>query len=673
MKTNTQIPDASVSTSSGKPIRVLVLEHSAPDVELCLQELDRAGVACEAEVAATREEFQSLLHMKPFDIILSDYRLPGWNGMDALEALKTSGKDIPFIMVTGTMGEEAAVECIKQGVHDYILKDHLARLPSAVQRALSEKSLRDERARAAETLQESEARNRELVENAAFGIFRSRASGEFLDVNPTLVRMLGYDSREELLGRNLLADVYRYPHQRSALLEECNRTGRVDGAEVDWRKKDSTIITVRLNGRHTSAKNNESAFDEVFAEDVTQLRAMEQQLRGIQKFEAIGQLAGGIAHDFNNVIGAIHGWAEIGLGQAGASPFACEHFRKIRDQAERAASLTRQLLAFARRQILEPRDINLNQTVEAILAFLEKVIGSDVELKVLLAPDLATIRADPSQIEQVLMNLCLNARDAMAEGGRLVIETGLADLDEEYCRYHTYATPGRYVTLNVSDTGIGMDTATRERVFEPFFTTKELGKGTGLGLATVYGIVKQHNGFIEVYSEPGVGSTFRVYLPVSTSLAKKIENQPVRNESPVPHGQELVLLAEDHEGVRSMALETLEGFGYRVVVARDGEEALHLFEARSTEISLAILDVVMPRLGGPALYNKLSAIKAHLPVIFTTGYMGEIATLESLLATGAALLQKPYSPASLGRKAREVLDAAAKTSTESFHAPARRK
>ncbi len=257
------------------------------------------------------------------------------------------------------------------------------------------------------------------------------------------------------------------------------------------------------------------------------------------------------------------------------------------------------------------------------------------------------------------MHLCLNARDAMPDGGRLLVETAMTDLDEEYCRFHTYAIPGRYVALNVSDTGMGMDAATRERIFEPFFTTKELGKGTGLGLATVYGIVKQHNGFIQVYSEPGVGSTFRIYFPVSAVQGEKVDAPPLRIESAVPHGKELILLAEDHEGVRSMALETLEGFGYRVVVARDGEEASRLFEAGSKEIALAVLDVVMPRLGGPALYDKLKVIKPNLPVIFTTGYLGEVLSLEPLLASGAAaLLQKPYSPASLGRKIRQVLDAA---------------
>jgi len=795
MTENPSISPASRPSGSAEPVRILILEHSSSDVELCLQELDRAGIPCEATVAGTREEFQALLALKTFDIVLSDYRLPDWTGMEAFEALKSSGKEIPFLLVTGRLGEEAAVECIKHGIHDYIPKSHLSRLPSAVRRAIKEKSLRDERRRATETLKESEARareqfaeleqlyrtapiglalvdqnlkyvrvndalaanngipasehigrqlrqiipdaaatveplyrqvlesglpligvelqtaiqaqpgvvrdfltsyypllgedgvprgvntimldvterkrtelelrrsdarNRELIDNAPYGIFRSRATGQLLDVNPTLVRMLGHDSRDELLCRNLLDDIFRYPQQRAALLEECNRTGRVDSAEAEWKRKDGAHLTVRLSGRLVPAENQESAAYELFAEDVTQIRAMEQQIRGIQKFEAIGQLAGGIAHDFNNVIGAIHGWAEIGLDQPGGSPSAYEHFRKIRDQADRAAGLTRQLLAFARRQILEPRDVNLNQTVETILSFVEKIIGSDIELKMLLAPDLAAIRADVSQIEQVLMNLCLNARDAMPEGGHLTIETGMAEFDEEYCRLHLYAIPGHYVALNVSDNGVGMDAATRERIFEPFFTTKELGKGTGLGLATVYGIVKQHHGFIEVYSEPGVGSTFRVYLPVSTSPAKKIETLPARNDSPVPRGQELILIAEDHEGVRTMALETLEGFGYRVVVARDGEEALHLFEAGAEEIALAVLDVVMPRLGGPALYQKLTAIKPQISVIFTTGYMGEIASLEPFLAHGATLLQKPYSPASLGRRVREVLDAAAK-------------
>jgi two-component system cell cycle sensor histidine kinase/response regulator CckA len=790
---------------NGEAIRILLLEHCAPDVELCLQELDRAGIVFEAAVAASREEFLALIRAKPFDVVLSDYRFPEWTGMEALEALQNSGKDIPFLLVTGTLGEEAAVECIKRGVHDYILKGHLSRLPSAVQRASKEKSLRDERTRAAEALKESEARareqfaeleqlyrtapiglalvdqnlnyvrvneafaamngipaeehigrqlrkiipdaaatveplyhqvlesgmpligieiqtaiqaqpgvvrdflvsyypllgedgtprgvntivldvterkhtelelrrsdarNRELIDNAIYGILRARATGELLEVNPALVRMLGYDSREDLLCRNLLEDVHRYPQQRAALLKECDRTGRVESAEVEWKRKDGTSITVRVSGRSVPVENQESVSYELFAEDVTQIRAMENQIRRIQKFEAIGQLAGGIAHDFNNVIGAIHGWAEIGVDQPGSSPAAYDHFRKIRDQAERAAGLTRQLLAFARRQVLEPRDISLNQTVETVLTFVEKVIGSNIELRVSLASELPTVLADASQVEQVLMNLCLNARDAMPDGGRLAIETAMVELDAEYCRYHSYALPGRYIALNVSDNGIGMDAATRERIFEPFFTTKELGKGTGLGLATVYGIVKQHNGFVQVYSEPGVGSTFRVYLPVGTTQAKATETPPARDTTPVPHGQEVILIAEDHEGVRTMALETLEGFGYRVVVARDGEEALHMFEERSGEIALVVLDVVMPRLGGPALYNKLKVMKPRLAVIFTTGYLGEIAALEPLLAGGAALLQKPYSPASLGRRVREVLDAAAKAVRESSPAAA---
>src|SRR5712692_644916 len=548
MTENPSISPASRPSGSAEPVRILILEHSSSDVELCLQELDRAGIPCEATVAGTREEFQALLALKTFDIVLSEYRLPDWTGVYAFEALKSSGKEIPFLLVTGRLGEEAAVECIKRGVHDYIPKSSLSRLPSAVRRAIKEKSLRDECMRATETLKESEARAREqfaeleqLYRTAPIGLALVDQNLKYVRVNdalaanngipasehigrqlrqiipdaaatveplyrqvlesglpligvelqtaiqaqPGVVRdfltsyypLLGEDgvprgvntimldvterkrtelelrrsdarnrelidnapygifrSRDELLCRNLLDDIFRYPQQRAALLEECNRTGRVDSAEAEWKRKDGAHLTVRLSGRLVPAENQESAAYELFAEDVTQIRAMEQQIRGIQKFEAIGQLAGGIAHDFNNVIGAIHGWAEIGLDQPGGSPSAYEHFRKFRDQADRAAGLTRQLLAFARRQILEPRDVNLNQTVETILSFVEKIIGSDIELKVLLAPDLAAIRADVSQIEQVLMNLCLNARDAMPEGGHLTIETGMAEFDEEYCR-----------------------------------------------------------------------------------------------------------------------------------------------------------------------------------------------------------------------------------------------
>ena len=384
---------------------------------------------------------------------------------------------------------------------------------------------------------------------------------------------------------------------------------------------------------------------------------MERQLRQARKFEAIGQLAGGIAHDFNNVVGAILGWAELGLEQNRANPHVSDRFSRIREQAERAAALARQLLAFARQQVLQPQAVDINAITSGLVSFLDKVIGKDIELKVVTAA-LDAVKADPTQLEQVLMNLCLNARDAMPEGGRLLIETEMVELDDSYCRFYPYVKPGRYAVMSVSDTGIGMDTETRERIFEPFFTTKERGKGTGMGLATAYGIVKQHGGFIHVYSEPGQGSLFRVYLPAQEGMAAEgaSAKAPAASLGEM-RGTETILIAEDHESIREMARQTLTNLGYRVLSACDGEEALKLCEKE--EPSLAILDVVMPKLEGTAAASKLTALFTGLPILFTSGYSQDSENLAATMAD-AQYLQKPYSPTTLGRLVREILDKAKK-------------
>jgi len=286
-------------------------------------------------------------------------------------------------------------------------------------------------------------------------------------------------------------------------------------------------------------------------------------------------------------------------------------------------------------------------------SLLRKVIGADVEVRLVPAPNLRVTVADPVQIDQVLMNLCLNARDAMPKGGRLIIETQNADLDQEYCRLHTYVQPGSYVLLLVSDTGIGMDAATIERIFEPFFTTKDVGKGTGLGLATVFGIVKQHGGFINVYSEPGKGTTFRVYLPSDHGVPDPAK---VESDGQPSEGTETILLAEDHEGLRELAQETLEALGYHVVLATNGTEAVELFKTNPDQIDLVILDVVMPGLSGPDAYSEMSAIRPNLGVVFATGYTAESASLTSMVGKGATVLQKPFSAKSLSRAIRSVLE-----------------
>ena len=529
-----------------------------------------------------------------------------------------------------------------------------AQMATAYENVLHLDTLKSEivkRKRVEKALRSSESRNRNLIENASYGIYRSNGAGEILDANPALIKLLGYETVAEVLALDMGADVFRYPTDSSRVLGEIKNAGSIHGAELQWKKKDGTTILVRLSGRSAFGEREEY---EGIAEDVTELRALEKQNRELQKFEAIGQLAGGIAHDFNNVIGAILGWAELGKADALPGSSLETYLEKIWNQGERAARLVRQLLAFARRQILEPRNINLNHVVNEVVDLLKPIIGEHIEMKILLAESLDPTRADPTQIEQVIMNLCLNARDAMSQGGELLIETKNVDIDEEYCRRHSYARPGAFVLMSISDTGEGMDNATLDRIFEPFFTTKDLGKGTGLGLATVYGIVKQHNGLIRVYSEQRRGTAFRVYLPRALG-----EFQPTEigaQEKTVRGGTETILVAEDHEGNREIATSILERLGYEVLSAVDGESAAKVFESNFERISLVILDVLMPKLAGPDALARMRNRNPDLPVLFTTGYSAELIRLEGLARHGAEILQKPYLSAVLGRKVREILD-----------------
>jgi two-component system cell cycle sensor histidine kinase/response regulator CckA len=643
------IEEAPVHATS--PLRVLLIENSQHDVDLILFELRDSGYRVEPTLVQTRDEFHCALKNGAFDVVLADYRLPGWCGLDAFADLRTAGRDTPFFLVTGTLGEEAAVDCIKQGISDYILKDRLKRLPVALNRALREKSLRDENQRAHEALRVSETRNRSLVEHAVYGIARVSSDGAFLDANPALCRMLGCGSHENVANLNLARDLFRFPEQYTRLMASCREFGQIHGTEAEWKRADGGILAVRLHLRRLSSDGDPETF-EMIAEDVTELRALERQLRQSQKFEAIGQLAGGVAHDFTNVVGAILGWAEMGLEHSRDNPAMTERFERIREQADRAAALTRELLAFARRQVLQPRPVDLNSVATSLQSLLDKVIDKSIEVKFRTAP-LDPVKADPTQLEQVLMNLCINARDAMPQGGRLVIETEMVELDEPYCRFYPYVTPGRYAVLSVSDTGSGMDPETRDRIFEPFFTTKERGKGTGMGLATVYGIVKQHGGFVHVYTEPSHGSLFRVYLPaIDGGVSQDMKTKSTVASRAEMRGAETILLAEDHESIREMARQTLVSLGYRVLSAADGAEALRL--AEHAQPALAILDVIMPKMGGSAAAGKLSQLYPGVRVVFTSGYSSESEMVPE--GTAGRYLQKPYSPTTLARLVREILD-----------------
>jgi signal transduction histidine kinase len=424
--------------------------------------------------------------------------------------------------------------------------------------------------------------------------------------------------------------------------------------------EDSAVAALKIGAQDYLMKSNLSRLIPSVqrelreADERKQRKRLEEQVHQLQRFEAIGRLAGGVAHDFNNVIGAIMGWADIGVRAAEEGSSIQDKFLKIRSQADRASALTRQLLAFARRQVLQPCNTNLNELAKEEISLLRNVIGARIEIQINLAENLSIIWADPGQIEQVLMNLCLNARDAMPDGGRLLIETRDVTVGEGSHDDHSYAAPGRYVLLKVLDSGTGMDAETLAHIFEPFFTTKEIGQGTGLGLATVYGIVKQHKGFIDVDSKVGEGTSFRVYLPLGDGPAVQPEKSTL---GALRGGTERILIAEDNDDLREAAQEILSSLGYQLIVAKDGEEAFRAFERSPAAIDLVFMDVVMPKMNGPDAYLRMASVKPGVPVIFTTGYATETNLIPIRTREKATVLQKPYGSHYLAQRLREKLDA----------------
>jgi two-component system, cell cycle sensor histidine kinase and response regulator CckA len=503
-----------------------------------------------------------------------------------------------------------------------------------------------------QALRRSEARHRSLVQTAVHGIYRSSYEGRFLDVNPALIGMLGYNSAAEVLALDPERDVFADPREHSHLIEEFRRTGRMDGFEVRWKRKDGGIITVRISGRAVSSADEPADVLEAIAEDITERRVLEDQFRQAQKMEAVGRLAGGIAHDFNNLLMVISGYTEVVLSQLEPSHPLHAKAQAIQQASDRATTLTRQLLAFSRKQLLELKVIDVNAIVEDMERLLRPLIGENVELTTRLVNGVGCTRADAGQLEQVIMNLVVNAKDAMPNGGKIVIRTDNVNLDESYRREHTFIKPGPYIMISVRDTGHGMDRDTQARIFEPFFTTKEKGKGTGLGLSTVYGIVKQTGGYVFVQSEVGRGTAFTIYLPRVDEPLEAHGTAPA--SSAAAGGSETVLLVEDEESVRQLVRETLESRGYRVLEAENGQAGLAVAERHKDKIDLIITDVVMPGMSGHELAQQLLKLRPEIKVLYLSGYTEDVFAGETI-AENQAFLQKPFTLQSLSRKVREVL------------------
>ncbi len=800
-------------------LRALILEDNVFDLELMLHELRRAGFDPDVQHADNQADYVASLDPS-LDVILADYSLPQFNAAHALLILQQHDLDIPFIVVTGSVSEEAAVEAMKLGAADYLIKDRLTRLGPAVEQALEAKRMRDERRR---TQQEIRRRNRELIllnrvisasaegmdeqgvlqvacqglatalglshtvalmiyqdkraatvvgehcmdgetailgqsiplaegtmadellslaplsvddrtddprlglvrdlvaesdlssmtlipllvdgdvsgglglglggdrhlaqedwdlvqsvadqlsgvlsrahlaqehrrwmtaiEQTADSVIVTDAQGVILDVNTGFEATTGY-LRDEAVGENV------------RMLESVSSKGlgrdqvpSIEAMEPGWRgrvvncKKDGMLYTVDISITPIRDESGQTTSYVHVQRDVTHELELEQRYMQAQKMEAVGRLAGGIAHDFNNLLTAITGYTDLLLDDAEQDDPNSEDLREISRAARRAATLTHQLLAFSRKQVMQPKLLDLNVLVRDVRRMLGRLIGEDIVLKTDLARDLGKVRADPGQLEQVVMNLAVNARDAMPDGGQLVVRTVDVELEEDFCREHPGSTPGSYVLLSVTDTGIGMDKHVLSHLFEPFFSTKEPGKGTGLGLATVYGIVKQSNGYIGVSSQPGVGSTFEVYLPRAVGESQTLE---VRTDAvPSALGMETVLLVEDDNMVRGLAARVLNRQGYTVLVADHPDVAVRIATEHRSSIHLLISDVVMPGMSGRDLADLILTEHPEMAVLYMSGYTDDAIVHRGVLEPGLAFLSKPFTPAELAHKVREVLD-----------------
>ena len=511
-----------------------------------------------------------------------------------------------------------------------------------------------ERKRAEEALRRSEADFRSVVEDAPYGIYRATPAGRLLQVNPALRKLLGYEQEQELLRQELATDIFRHTDEYRRLTDLLACTEEIRDVEVEWKQQNGTPITVRCSGRRIKDENGASAYFEVFAEDVTENRILEKQLRMAQKMEAIGRLSGGIAHDFNNLLGVIIGYSGVLKKALSPENVLREHALEIEKAGQRAASLTKQLLAFSRQQVLTPAVLSLNTLVSDMEKMLPRLLGEDIEVSLALDPDLGNVKADQSQIEQVIINLAVNARDAMPSGGKLKIETTNVQLDQTYARNHPGSKPGKYVLLAVTDSGMGMDATTLTHIFEPFFTTKELGKGTGLGLATVYGIVKQSNGYIWVDSAPRKGASFQIYLPQHEGYVTREE--PKSSPEQRLRGSESILLVEDAEPLRKLAQTFLEAGGFRVLSAGCGEEAMRVAASFRGNVDLLLTDVVMPGMNGRVLAEQLLPRQPRMKVLYMSGYTDSFIAGHGVLEPETHLLHKPFTEEVLIQKVREVLD-----------------
>jgi PAS domain S-box-containing protein len=621
------------------------------------EQLNTAGVSADIVLVNSKESFEAALARESFDLIIADYNLPGYDGTSAIKKAKEQQPDTPVIVISGSLGEAEAVKCLHVGATDYLLKERLDRLGPAVQRAIHEADEHRKRKDAEQAVLQRERRLSSIYETVADILFYVEIEGDgryrYTSINPAFVSTTGLEY-SQVVGKRV-DEVVPEP-SRTLALEKYAEAIRESKA-VRWEET-ADYPSGTLTGEVTVAP----VFDDDghcrhlvgAVHDLTERKRLEAQFRQAQKMESVGQLAGGIAHDFNNLLTVINGTSELALALVPAGTQVHKDLEEIRRAGERAAALTKQLLAFSRKQILVPQILNISTVVAAMESMLRRLIGENIDLVVVPTESVGSVKADPGQLEQVIANLAVNARDAMPQGGKLTIEVQNVEIDQQYGLQRGVAVqPGPYVALTISDTGAGMDEATQKRVFEPFFTTKGPEKGTGLGLSTVYGIVKQSDGFIWLYSEVGHGTTFKIYLPRVGDAAGSTRASPTGASA---HGHETVLIVDDVAGLRHLAMRMLESAGYTVLAAANGEEALLLFARHEQPVHLMLTDVVMPGMDGRTLAEQFKETRPGMKVLYTSGYTDDAIVRHGVLDPGTAFVSKPFTAADLLRKVREVLD-----------------
>jgi len=636
-------------------LAILVVEDDAAHAEAIRRAFLSNGVTAEIITVSTLREFREQSAQNPPDIAIMDLNLPDGRAVEVMTSPPENGA-FPILLMTSFGNEHVAVEAIKSGALDYIVKspEAFSHMPRTVERALREWNLLSDRKQSENVIRESEARFHTL----------SNQFNALLDTLPDRIILHGTDRQVIWANRSATSALaqaegtdeshcFTLWHDNNVPCDRCPvvesfHTGNsiiTDVASSDGKVWELRAIPVKENGQVVSVIE--------VCRDISEHRKLEDQLRQSQKMDAVGRLAGGVAHDFNNMLNVITGYTELALKRVAGDEKASSYLHGVLDAGRRSADLTRQLLAFSRNQVVQPRILDINKSISDEMKLLQKLISEDIRLTFIPDEDTGPILMDPTQIDQILVNLVVNARDAIEGAGDITITTANADLDEPYCQMHRGAAPGAYVCIKVSDTGNGMDAATIERIFEPFFTTKELGKGTGLGLATVYGIVKQNNGEIHAESKPGAGATFVIHIP---------RQHPVEAESgfesacPVSRGNETILLVEDDESNLTIARLLLEESGYTVIGSTSPSEACSLFQQHVGEISLLLSDVIMPELNGRELYEQIKVFNPDVKVLFMSGYTDDIITTRGVLPEETNFIHKPFTVTQLAEKVRMVLD-----------------